>query len=69
MYFLNYRLRKTGFDKCLKYSRFRPPFDKQHGKREQTLFKSERNYFYYIYIYILITVKAIWLEKVSLSEM
>ena len=32
-----------------KKCRFRVPFKKQHGKRAQTLFKSERRQFYHIY--------------------
>ena len=29
--------------------RFRGPFDKQHGKRVETLLKSERQHFYHMY--------------------
>ena len=32
-----------------KKSRFRRPFNKQHGKRWQTLFKSDQQHLYYIY--------------------
>ena len=32
-----------------KKSRFKGPFNKQHGKRAQTLFKSEREHLYDIY--------------------
>ena len=32
-----------------KKSRFRGPFDKQHGKRAETLFKAERQHIYPIY--------------------
>ena len=32
-----------------KISRFRRPFDKQHGKRCETLLKSVRQHFYQIY--------------------
>ena len=32
-----------------KKSRFRRPFDKQHGKRPQTLLKSPRQHLYHIY--------------------
>ena len=49
-FFRNYRLRKTGLDQCLK----RPVSEdhhvkKHHGKRLQTLLKSERQYLYHIY--------------------
>ena len=46
---------------------FTVPFNKQHGKRPRTLFKSERRQLYHIYL--LITVKAIKFEKVTLSYM
>ena len=43
--------------------RFRGRFDKQHAKGDQTLLKSEP------LPYLLLHVKAIELEKISLSEM
>ena len=49
-----------------KKSRFRGPFDKQHGKWDQTLPKSEWHHFLPD---LLITVKAIKFEKVSLSDL
>ena len=45
MYFGNYGFRKTLSDKCLKKSRFRGPFDKQHNKWDQTVLKSEWHHF------------------------
>ena len=45
-----------------KKSRLRGPLDRQHGKRAETLFQSQRQH---ILIYLLITVKVIELKKVS----
>ena len=49
MYFGSYGLRKTWLDKCKKKSGFGEPLEKWHGKRAETLFKSERQHFYHIY--------------------
>ena len=49
MYFRNYGLPKTRLDKISKEYRFRVPLDKQHGKRTQTLLKSDRRYVFHIY--------------------
>ena len=49
-----------------KMSRFRRLFDKQNGKRAQTLLKSPR---YHVFLYLLITVNAVESEKVSLNYM
>ena len=48
-YFGSYGLRKTWLDKCKKKSGFGEPLEKWHGKRAETLFKSERQHFYHIY--------------------
>ena len=40
MYFVNYRLRKTWLDKCLRVIVLQDPVDKQHGKRTKTLSRS-----------------------------
>ena len=45
MYFRNYGLPKTWLDQCLKMYRFREFYEKQHGKRAQTLFKFEGHLF------------------------
>ena len=47
-----------------KKSRFRGPLDKHHGKGDQTLLKPEPPPL----AYLLITLKAIEIEKVSLSD-
>ena len=48
MYFRNYALPKTRLDKSNK-CRFPLPFEKQHGKGDQTLFRSARQHLYHIY--------------------
>ena len=48
-WFLKLRTSKSVVKKISKKSSFRGPFDKQHGKRDQILLKSELNYLYYIY--------------------
>ena len=49
MYFWIYGLRKTWLDKYLKKSSFTGPFDKQHGKRVEILFKAQRQHLHHIY--------------------
>ena len=49
-----------------KKSRLNGSFQKQHRKCDQTLFKCQSQLFYH---YLLIIVKAIYLKKVSVSEM
>ena len=46
-----------------KKSRLRKPFDKEHGRRSQTLLKSAP------LLHLLITVKELEFEKVSLIDM
>ena len=46
-------------------SRFREPYDKQHGQWDQTVLKSEWHNFF---PNLLITLKAIKFEKVSLRD-
>ena len=46
-----------------KKSRLRKPFDKEHGRRSQTLLKSAP------LSHLLITVKELEFEKVSLIDM
>ena len=41
--------RKHVVKKISKMSPFRGPFNKQHGKGDQTLLKSERHHIYHIY--------------------
>ena len=48
MDFRNYGVPKTRLDKYLK-CRFLVPFNKQHGKRAQTVFKSSRRHLYHSY--------------------
>ena len=43
------RIPKKVVKSISKESLFRGPFEKQHGKRVQTLLKSERKHFYHIY--------------------
>ena len=43
------RTLKTWLDKCLKISRFRGPFEKQHGKRAKALLKLASQHLYYIH--------------------
>ena len=43
------RTLKTWLDKCLKISRFRGPFEKQHGKRAKALLKFASQHLYYIH--------------------
>ena len=54
--FLDLRSPKNVIRKMSKRSRFRGPFDKWHGKRAETLLKSERPHLYHIYW-------KTWLEK------
>ena len=48
-----------------KKSRFKGPFDRQHGKRVQTLLRSDPQHRYHI----LIILKVIESEKVCFSQM
>ena len=47
--FAKLRTLKNVLRRISKKCRFRAPFNKQHGKRAQTLFKSERQHFYHFY--------------------
>ena len=61
--FLNLRTPKYVVREISKKSRFRGPFDKGHGKRAETLLKSERQHLYHIYWSlwrILELKKSIW---------
>ena len=49
-----------------KKSRFKGPFDRQHGKLVQTLFRSRKQHCYHIH---LIIWKVIESEKVCFSQM
>ena len=62
MYFRSYGLGKTWLDECVK----RGPFEKQHGKHVQKLLKYKRQHLYHN---LLISVRAIELQKVSVSDM
>ena len=57
---------KNAAEKISKKSSFRGHFDKQHAKGDQTLLESE---WHNLLPYLLLTVKAIELEKISLSNM
>ena len=62
--FLNLRTPKYVVREMFKKSCFRGPFDKWHGKRAETLLKSERQHLYYIYWSlwrILELKKSLWL--------
>ena len=61
--FLNLRTRKKVVREMSKKSRFRGTFDKWHGKRAETLLKSERQQLYHIYwslSRILDLKKSLW---------
>ena len=47
--FAKLRTRKNVVRYMSKKSRFQGPFDRQHGKRVQTLLRSESKYRYHIY--------------------
>ena len=47
--FAKVRTPKNMVRSLFKKSRLRGPFDKQHGKRAETLWKSERQHVYHIF--------------------
>ena len=49
MYFKNFRLSKTWFDKYVSNPRFRTPFNSQHAKVYQTQLKSAAQYFFHLF--------------------
>ena len=49
MYFSTDRLRTTLLDKCLKSFVLEDPSKRKHGKRAETLLKSEQQHLYHIY--------------------
>ena len=64
--FLNLMTRYHVVRKMSKKSRFREPFDKYHGERAETLFKTEQQHLYHIYWPLWMQLrlkKSLWVKR------